>query len=205
MKLYYFETPHPRKPCAIAKYLDAPVEYHRVDLSKGEHQSPEYLAINPNGKVPALVDGDVRLWESHAIMIHLAQKAGSDLWPSDPAKQLEIMQWLIWDCAHFTRHAAALLFENYMRSVFQLGDPNQATIEESTGFFTRFAGVLDSHLEGRKYVVGDQLSIADFGLAVILPQAKEAKLPLGGYKEISRWHESMMEIEAWRDPFPAAA
>ena len=58
MKLYYFETINGQKVCAVAKYLDAPVEYVHVDLAKGEHKTPAYLAINPNGKIPALVDGD---------------------------------------------------------------------------------------------------------------------------------------------------
>lgn len=204
MKLYYFETPNPRKPCAVATYLQSPVEFVRVDLTKGEQQSPAFLAVNPNGKVPALSDGEVRLWEGHTIMIYLAQKAGSDLWPRDPMKQIDILRWLNWDTAHFSRHGGTLLFENHIKGAFGLGAPDQAAIEEATGFFKRFAAVLDGHLEGRRYVLGDDLTVADFGLASMLPTAKEAKLPLGDFKEISRWHDGMMEIPAWRDPFPAA-
>ena len=74
MKLYYFETINPQKACAVARYLNSPVEFVRVDLAKGQHKSPDYLAINPNGKVPALVDGDTKLWESNAIMCHLAAR-----------------------------------------------------------------------------------------------------------------------------------
>lgn len=70
MKLYYFETPNSRKPGAVAKHLNSLVEFVQIDLSKGEHQTPEYLVMNPNGKVPALADGDVRLWEGHAIMAY---------------------------------------------------------------------------------------------------------------------------------------
>ena len=82
MKLYYFETMNPRKACVTAKYLGSPVEYVRLDARKGEHKSPAHLARNPNGKVPVLVDGDKTLWESAAIMVYLANKAGSDLWPA---------------------------------------------------------------------------------------------------------------------------
>jgi glutathione S-transferase len=59
MKLYYFETANPRKLCAVAKYLGSPVEFVRFDLTQGENKTPEFLAINPNGKVPALADGEV--------------------------------------------------------------------------------------------------------------------------------------------------
>jgi glutathione S-transferase len=102
MKLYYFETPNPRKPCAVAKYLNSPVEFVRVDLAKGEHQSTEYLAINPNGKVPALSDGDFNLWESHAIMAYLATKADSELWPQDNARQIDILRLSL--SLNFTEH-----------------------------------------------------------------------------------------------------
>jgi glutathione S-transferase len=203
MKLYYFETPNPRKPCAVAKYLNSPVEFVRVDLTKGEHQSTEYLAINPNGKVPALSDGDFNLWESHAIMAYLATKADSELWPQDNARQIDILRWLNWDTAHFSRHAGTLLFENHLRGVFGLGEPKQAVIEEAASFFKRFAGVLDQHLNGRDYLVGNRLSIADFGVAAILPEAREAQLPLDGFTQIQRWHAKLMQLDAWREPFPA--
>jgi glutathione S-transferase len=203
MKLYYFETPNPRKPCAVAKYLNSPVEFVRVDLTKGEHQSAGFLAVNPNGKVPALSDGDVKLWESHAIMAYLAAKTGSDLWPQDSTRQIDILRWLNWDTAHFSRHAGTLLFENHIRGFFGLGEPDAAAIEEATSFFKRFAGVLDQHLEGREYLVGNRLSIADFGVAAILPQAREARLPLEGFTQILRWHDGLMQLDAWREPYPA--
>ena len=95
MKLYYFETLNPRKACAVAKYLGSPVEFVRVDLTKGEHKKPGYLAINPNGKVPAFTDGDTKLWEADAIMAYLAKVEGSDLFPKDN-RQIELMRWLSW-------------------------------------------------------------------------------------------------------------
>jgi glutathione S-transferase len=203
MKLYYFETPNAHKPCAVAKHVGSPVEYVRIDLAKGEQQAPDFLAINPNGKIPALEDGDTTLWESHSIMCHLAQKAGSDLWPSDPAKQADIIRWLNWDTAHFSRHAGTLLFQRYIKSVFGLGDPDESSIEEATGFFHQFAGILNVYLKERKYLVADALTIADFGVASFLPMAEQAKLPLDDYDEINRWHGTMMELPAWREPFPA--
>ncbi len=110
MKLYYFETPNTRKPCAVAKYLGSPVEFVLLDPAKQEHKTPEFLAINPNGKVPALKDGEAKLWESSAIMCYLADKAGSDLWPKDE-RQIDIIRWFSWDTAHFSRHAGTLFFQ----------------------------------------------------------------------------------------------
>ncbi|MGI9452098.1 MAG: glutathione S-transferase family protein [Geminicoccaceae bacterium] len=203
MKLFYFETANPRKPCAVAKYLGSPVEYVWVDLANGGQKSPELLAVNPNGKVPALQDGDTKLWESHAIMAYLAVKAGSDLWPADDAKRIDIMRWLNWDTAHFSRHAGRLIFENFIKPNLLNAETNTEEVEDAAGFFKRFAAVLDDHLKDHAYLVGDALTIADFGVASFLPSADQAKLPLDGCNAIARWHDRLNELEAWREPFPS--
>ncbi|MEI7036219.1 glutathione S-transferase family protein [Fulvimonas yonginensis] len=203
MKLYYAETMNPRKVCALAKYLGVPLEFVRVDLARGEHRRPEFLAVNPNGKVPVLVDGDLVLWESTAIMVHLAVRAGSDLWPSDPAGQVEILRWLSWDLTHFSRHGASLYFEHIIKPFVGLGEPVPAVVDEATRFFRNFAGVLDAHLADRQFLLGDRLSIADFSVGVLLPWAREAHLPIEDFPHIVRWHERMMALPGWRDPFPA--
>lgn len=202
MKLYYFETPNARKACAVARYLGSPVEFVRVDIAKGEQKQPEFLAINPNGKVPVLENGEATMWESPAIMCYLAQKAGSDLWPSDGAKQVEAIRWLSWDTAHFSRHAGRLFWERYVKPSFGIGEPDPDQIEDAEGFFKQFAGVLNDHLKGRDYILGDKLSIVDFAMACHLPMAEQSGLPLDGYGEIKRWHGKMMELPAWREPFP---
>jgi glutathione S-transferase len=204
MKLYYFETPNPRKACAVARYLEAPVEFVRVDLMKAEQRTEAFRALNPNGKVPVLVDGDTVIWEATAIMVHLARKAGSDLWPED-ARQVEVVRWLAWDMSHFSRHAGSLLFENHIRALVGMGETNGQAVAEATGFFRQFAAVLDGHLKGRSHLVGDALTLADFAVASFLPTAAEAKLPLAEFPEIRRWHAALESLPAWRNPFPAAA
>lgn len=202
MKLFYAETPNSRKTCAVAKHLDAPVAYAFVHLQKGEHKTPDFLAINPNGKVPVLQDGDFNLFESNAIMIHLAQQAGSDLWPGDPAEQVEVIKWLSWDIAHFSKHAGALFFQNLIKPQFGFGDPDPAAIEEATGFFRQFAGVLDTYLAGRQFLIGDRLTVADIAVATMLPLAGPSHIPVGEFAEVSRWHDGLMALPAWADPFP---
>jgi glutathione S-transferase len=204
MKLYYFETPNARKACAVARYLSTPAELVRVDLTKGEHKAPAFLAINPNGKVPALEDGEVRLWESMAIMCYLADRAGSSLWPKD-ARQIDVIRWLSWDAVHFSRHAGTLFFQRVIKPQFGLGDPDLAAIDEAMGFFRQFAGVLDSHLKGRAYLVGDGLTVADFAVGSFLPHARDAKLPLDEFPEIRRWYAQLEQLSAWREPFPTRA
>jgi glutathione S-transferase len=204
MKLYYFESLNPQKACAVARYLRSPVDYVRIDLAKGENRAPEYLAINPNAKVPALTDGATKLWEANAIMAHLARAAGSDLLPRDDGQQIELMRWLSWDAQHFTRHAGTLYSQHLVKPGFFGGGPDPSAVEEATGFFRRFAAVLNEHLLGRKYILGDTLTIADFATAVTLPYAEKAKIPVGEFPEIERWHGRLNELPAWREPFPKA-
>ena len=202
MQLYYFETSNPRKACAVARHLNVPVDFVRLDLTKGENKTPEYLAINPNGKVPALVDGDVCLWEATAIMCYLADKAGSDLWPKD-SRQIEVLRWISWDLMHFSRHAGTLFFQHAIKARFGFGDPDPAAVEEAMGFFRRFAAILNEHLKGRQYLVGDGLTVADFSVGSLLPDAAAAKLPLEEFPEIQRWYAQLEQLPAWREPFPS--
>jgi glutathione S-transferase len=202
MKLYYAETTNPRKACAVAKYLNSPVEFVHVDLVKGQNRTPEFLALNPNGKVPVLETGAGSLWESNAIMCYLARIAGSDLWPDDD-RQIEVMRWLSWDSQHFTRHAGSLYFQHIVKPAFGMGGPDPAVVEEATGFIKRFGVVLNDHLSGRDYLVGDGLTVADFAVAITLPYAERARLPLAGFAEIERWHARLSELPAWVEPFPA--
>jgi len=203
MKLYYFETINGKKACAVAKYLESPVEYVRIDLSKGEHKAPDFLAVNPNGKIPALEDGDVRLWESNAIMCHLARKAKSELWPTDPAKQIEVLKWLSWNSEHFTRQAGTLYFNYLVKPKFGLGAPDEKATEEAIGLARQFAAVLDRALEGRTFLLGDHLTVADFAVSVTLPYAEAIRLPIEGFDNIARWQSLLDEIPAWREPFPS--
>jgi len=201
MKLYYYDTTNPWRACAVARYLDLPVKYNFVDVGKREHKSEEFLAINPNGRVPALVDGDVTLWESVAIMAYLSDKAGSDLWPKDE-RQTEILRWITWDAAHFTRWGGILHFQNRIKERFGLGDPDAAVVEEALRNWNQFAAVLNTHLKGRTYLVADTLSIADFAVACVLPFADISKLPIREHPEVQRFHDNLMELPAWREPFP---
>ncbi|MDT3684637.1 MAG: glutathione S-transferase family protein [Pseudorhodoplanes sp.] len=202
MKLYYFDTLNPRKACTVARYLNSPVEFVHVNLGKGEHKSPQYLAVNPNGKVPALEDGDLKLWEANAIMCHLAGASDSDLWPKETERQVEVMRWLSWNSEHFTHHASALYFEYLIKPRFGLGTIDRAAVIEASGWVTKFGAVLDDHLNGPKFLLGDALTIADFAVAITLPYAKEAHIPLDGFPHIQRWHDRLNELPAWREPFP---
>jgi glutathione S-transferase len=137
-------------------------------------------------------------------MAYLARAAGSDLWPRDDDRKIEVMRWLSWNSEHFTRHASTLYFQHIIKPAFLRADPDPKAVEEATGFFKQFAAVLNDHLRGHKFLLGDTLTIADFATAVTLPYAEKAKIPYRDYAEVARWHDRMNELPGWREPFPVA-
>ena len=108
MKLYGFPpSPNTWQVRALASYLGVPLEFEFVDLSKGGSQTPAFLAINPTGRTPALVDGDFKLWETMAIMQYTAGKKPNALWPNDSRMRADITRWQSWTLAHWNRDAWA--------------------------------------------------------------------------------------------------
>jgi glutathione S-transferase len=102
MKLYGFPpSPNSWQVRALAAHLGVPLEFEFVDITKGESHTPAYLALNPTGRTPTLVDGDFKLWESHAIMQYIASKTASSLWPDDVRARADITRWQSWTLAHW--------------------------------------------------------------------------------------------------------
>jgi glutathione S-transferase len=202
MRLYYDCTMMPRKACFVARHIDAPVDFVRVHLGKGENRAPAFRALNPNGKVPVLVDGDVTLWESDAIMVHLANRVGSDIWPAAPLDQVEVLRWLSWAAHEFNPQAGTLYFEHVIRSDFGLG-PVDDTVEAAAQKRVRKGlAVLEAHLAGRDMLVGSGLTVADVAVAITFPYADRAGIPLAEFPAVRRWHDRLSLIDAWLAPFP---
>src|SRR5213080_465123 len=102
MKLYAFPpSPNTWKVRAAAHQIGLPLELEIVDLTKGAQRKPDYLAINPTGRTPTLVDGDFKLWESTAIMQYIASQKPNSLWPNDARARTDIARWQSWQLAHF--------------------------------------------------------------------------------------------------------
>src|SRR5882724_13234958 len=160
MKLYHNPlSPNVRRVRLTAAILGLQLEEQVLDFSKGEHKSPEYLALNPNGAVPTLVDGEFVLTESRSIMQYLAsKKPESGLLPRDEAARADVTRWQFWDSSHFAPQLGTLAFEKMLKPMMGLGDPNAEKIQDAISNFRRFAAVLEKRLAGKTYVVGNQLT-----------------------------------------------
>jgi glutathione S-transferase len=200
MKLYHNPlSPNVRRVRLTAAVLGLELEEKKLDFAKGEHKNPEYLAINPNGAVPTLVDGDFVLTESRAIMQYLAsKKPESGLLPRDEAARADVTRWQFWDAAHFSPQMGTLGFEKVVKPMIGLGDPDHAKVEEALGNFRRFAAVLDKRLAGRKYIVGNALTIADLTIASSLMYSKQVDAPIAEFPNVQSWFSRMCELDGWK-------
>jgi len=209
MKLYGFPgSPNTWKVRAVAAHLGLAVQDVLVDLSKGEQRSPDYRALNPTGRTPTLVDGDLVLWESTAIMQYLASQKPNALWPNDVRTQADITRWQSWHLQHWSPGACTpLLFERFVKGFFNMGPPDAAVVAKATEAFHREAAILEAHLSSRPYLVGSDLTLADFNVVSPLVYAAEAELPVESYPQLRDWSARVLALPAWRDtaPRPAAA
>ncbi|HZT04878.1 MAG TPA: glutathione S-transferase family protein [Steroidobacteraceae bacterium] len=199
MKLYYSRNLNPRVAVAVARHLEAPVEFVRASPRNPENE-PAFRAINPNTLVPVLVEQGRTLWETDAIACRLSALTRPDFWPgADNAPELQM--WLSWSAHHFTRAAGVFYWENVIKPMLGLGAADGDALRAGGDDFHRFAGVLEDVLVSRTWLVGDELSYADFRVATPLPFAEASKLPLQQYTHIRKWHDRLWELAAWREPF----
>ena len=187
-----------RKVLAGLDLLGAPFERVHVDYFAGDHKKPEYLAINPNGKVPAFVDGDLKLFESRAINAYLASlDPKRRLYPENLKKRAVVDQWSYWQAIHFGPSSQKLTFEKVLKEKFGRGKPDEQVIATEAKETTKLLGVFNSGLTGRDWIAGD-LSIADFALASTLTQRKAAGIDLEPFANVAKWIERLEARKSWQ-------
>ncbi len=185
MKLHEFPfSPNCRKVRAVAYELGIKLDHVFVDLLHNGSHAPAFLALNPNGRVPVLEDGDLVLWESTAIMHHLAR--GSALVPTAPRAASEMHRWIAWQLAHLGPAMSKVGFERIVKPLLKLGEPDQARIAEGTTEFHALSAILDGALADREYVAGP-LSLADFALAAHYSLSSAEGLDLARHRRVDSW------------------
>jgi GST-like protein len=167
LKFYFNGSPNPTKVALFLEEAGLPYEAIPVDTRKGQQFAPEYLAINPNGKVPAIVDGDVTVFDSNAILLYLAEKTGQFLPANTPTARGELLSWLMFVATgvgpfsgqavhfrHFTPERVPYAHNRYQYET------------------ERHYGILDERLATHRYLVGDTYTIVDmaaWGWARLMP------------------------------------
>lgn len=164
------------------------IDYEHVQTSfKEDSKSPEYLELNPNGKVPALVDGDVTLFESMAINLYLAKTYGENLYPSDPKTEGLTWQWSVWGISEIEPLQMAILVQKLFVAEEKR---NEKLIASSEKQLARPLTVLDGALAERDWLVGDHFTIADLNLAGVMLLLGLIKFEYSQYTNVKRWTDA---------------
>ncbi|MEM8641703.1 MAG: glutathione S-transferase N-terminal domain-containing protein [Cyanobacteria bacterium P01_G01_bin.54] len=180
--LYTYATPNGRKPAIALEEMGLPYTVHKVNISKGEQFSPEFIALNPNSKIPVITDQDTQLslFESGAILIYLAEKTGQFL-PTSPKERFDVLQWLM-----FQMGSVGPMFG-------QLGHFRNAAPETLPYAINRYEqetlrlfAVLDRQLAEQDYVAGDY-SIADMAIYPWVMAYPYLQVTLDAHPHLKRW------------------
>jgi glutathione S-transferase len=200
MKLYYDPiTVNCRKVAAGFSLMGVSFEKSHVDYFSGGQKAPEYLKINPNGAIPALVDGDFKLWESNAILQYAADKSEAfDYYPREPKVRADIHRWHLWEAAHWFPSCYVYLVENVVKPLLK-AEPDQAVIDKEAPNWHRLANILDERLSNQRWLCGDQLTLADIAVAAPMHLHSYQKLPLDAHPNLRRWMtEGVEQLACWK-------
>ena len=202
IQLYSLATPNGIKVSVALEEMGLKYDAHTINIMNGDQFSPEFIKVNPNSKIPAIVDldgpgGEHAVFESGAILLYLAKKTGKFI-SNDPALESETLQWLFFQMGgvgpmfgqfgHFYKYAKENCKDPY-------------PVERYTKETKRLLSVLNTRLEGRKFLVGEEYSIADMSIfpwVICLDKfyAASEYLNLSEYKNVNRWLSSILERSA---------
>ena len=188
--LYTWTTPNGRKVSILLEELGLPYQVHPIDIGKGDQFKPEYVAINPNSKIPAIVDPDgpggvpIRMMESGAILIYLADKTGKFL-PLSGAARYAVLEWLM-----FQMGGVGPMFGQVHHFLRAAKEPVPYAKERYTRETKRLYGVLNVHLERHEHLAGDY-SIADIATYPWVARHEWHKTDLNDFPHVKRWFDAI--------------
>ena len=193
--LYTWSTPNGRKVSIMLEELALPYKAHAVDIGKGDQFQPDFVAVSPNSKIPAIVDSDgpggkpYSLFESGAILLYLADKSGRFL-PAEKSGRFEVIQWLM-----FQMGGVGPMFGQTHHFLRAAPDPVPYAIERYSKETRRLYGVLDKHLAGRQWL-GTEYSVADMATYPWVARHEWHKVELADFPNVKRWFDAISERPA---------
>jgi glutathione S-transferase len=173
-----------------ANALGLKYEYSRVNLRAGEQQRPEFLKVNPIGKVPAIDDNGFCLFESNAIIKYLADKNNSALYPKELKARALVDSWIDFTTLHVGINLMKVTYNRLFAPM--RGQPvDENSIKDGEQFLSRFLPTVDQQLGLSKYLCGPTMTLADINLLATLDPAEASQVDLSKYKNITKWRNAL--------------
>jgi glutathione S-transferase len=178
----------------IAHELGIPFEH--VGMEMKDLKTPEYLKVNPNGKVPTMVDGDFKLFESMAINLYLAKRFNKDgFWPASPEDQARCYQWSFWGMTEIEKPLLTILIDMFMTAPDKR---KPEAVAEAQKTLPKPFAVLNAALEGHEYLLGSNFTVADLNLASILSWSKPIKYDFKPHPNAGAWLDRCLSRPSYR-------
>lgn len=199
MKLYTNPfSPNGRKVLCLAGYLGIDLEVQDTRLLKGDHKTESFLAMNPNGKIPVLEDGDFVLWESNAMLLYLAgNHPERGLLPADHRERCLVERWLFWQIAHFSPPMGRLMGERIFKRFRGIDTVDTVVIDAATRDLDVFCAVLDRQLADRPFVCGDAPTVADFAIGAWADTAPLVSYDYSAVPNLASWVTRVVALPGW--------
>ena len=196
IELYTAATPNGWKASVALEEMEIDYQVHGVNLMKGEQKQPDFLAMNPNGRIPVIIDkanDDFVVFESGAIMIYLAERSGKFL-PKDAKKRSQVLQWLMFQMGGVGPMMGQAMY--FQRIAAKLGEQHPFAIKRYVKESRRLMEILNTHLKGRQYLVADEYTVADIATYPWARAYYWAKLSVDGLPHLNAWFDRIDAREA---------
>jgi glutathione S-transferase len=197
LKVYGIVASRALRTLWMCAELGIPHQLVVTELKTGAHKTPEYLALNPNGHIPAIDDDGFILYESMAINLYLAVKhKDKGLWPASLQEQALCYQWSFWVMMECEAHAIKVLFNRFL---YPPEKRDEAKAAEGVEALQKPFAVLDRTLKGRTALVGNTFSVADLNVAAVLSWARVSKVDLAAFPNLDTWLGACLGRAAFKD------
>jgi glutathione S-transferase len=183
----------------MLKELNLPFAHVPTHFMDGSTRKPEFLAINPNGRVPVIDDDGFIVFESMAINLYLARKHGGPLAPAGLHEEALATQWSFWVTTEVEK---PLLFASANRALFASRERDEEQALMAIGKLDRPFKVLDAHLAERRWLLGERFTVADLNVATVMDLAPQCGIPLDAWPRLQAWHRRCLERPTaadWKD------
>jgi GSH-dependent disulfide-bond oxidoreductase len=195
MRLYHFPSPNPQKVTFALRELGLDCEIVPVDLFKGEQKEPAFLAVNPAGRVPVLVDRDATLTESHAILAYLGDTT-AELWPISAAGRAQALQWLFFLAQHIMPAAGEVALRIRAKA---FGFPlDEAVVTRGERFLIDTLPVVEARLGQHKWLLGREFSLVDCAYCPVLNVIEKAGFGFAAFPRVAAYLAELRARPAWK-------
>jgi len=194
MQLYHFPSPNPQKVSFALLELGIDCDKIPVNLLQGEQKMPEFLAVNPAGRVPVLVDDDVKLAESHAILAYLGDKAGR-LWPTSSVGRAGALQWLFFLSQHIMPAAGQVALR--IRAKLSGVPVDEAIVSQGEQALSAVLPVVEGHLAKSKWMLGGEFSLVDCAYCPVLNVVEKAGFSFDALPKTKAYLDACRARQAW--------